>query len=96
MKQSVVVNGVSLTRKQVEDALAELNKPEDITLNTSYINEWQVPLSNGQTVTIGRRISGRYHNKGLFLIAPPTGYRWALKEETGYESARTLIIEKVG
>lgn len=36
MRDEVIVNGIKLTRKQVEDALAELNKPVWIPLPGSY------------------------------------------------------------
>lgn len=38
MKTSVVIDGVTLTRDQVEKALAELNKPEPVDLSIDCVN----------------------------------------------------------
>jgi hypothetical protein len=95
MKDSVLVNGVALTRKQIEEALQELNKPELLKLNISPSFEHMLPLSDGQTIMI---IAGRSEGafKGsLYLGYLPLGYQWALKQERGFTAARTLIIEPI-
>lgn len=88
MKDTTQVNGVTLTRAQVEAALKDLNAPEPSLLTTTNFPFWASP----EGYHICNRLDGKYENKGLFLSFVPSKLQWALvKDQLGYP---VLTIQK--
>ena len=94
MRDSVVVDGVTLTREQVERAAQELDKP-DVHLQTRKFTQTTFLTGHRYNVVIDNRLSGPYMNRGLFLGPVPEGYQWELIDENLGDGSRTLILRAV-
>lgn len=95
MKDTVTVDGVPLTREQVERALAKLNKPEPITpiaLNVPPDFCVWMKLTDGTRLQMVRRSFGAWGGKGFYLYPAPVGHEWALVENHGEVCARTATL----
>jgi hypothetical protein len=90
MKQSVVINGVTLTRAQVEQALQDLNKPEPPDLSVDCFklvstiekDRFSVNLANGPMLmetAVTAAYGPNQHLKGKAFYLPPT-FNWELIE----------------
>jgi hypothetical protein len=77
MKQSVTVNGVTLTRQQVEMALNDLNTPEKPFLMEPMPGDFQLFKKGSASI----RKYEKYAGKALFLFCPDRDYEWAFAED---------------
>lgn len=77
MTNEVTIDGVKLTRQQVEDALKELNKRDPAVINTTGFPFTNV-LLGAHRLRIENRGGGAFKDKGIYLQQPPSGYKWAL------------------
>jgi hypothetical protein len=98
MKDKVTVDGVVLTRAQIEAAMEELARP-DVTVDSFQTQDFRIYLSNGREVGVGNRTSGPWAHKGIYIEDAPRGYEWALvsnREHFGpNDRSATLILQRI-
>jgi hypothetical protein len=100
MKDKVTVDGVVLTRAQIEAAVAELDAEEvkDIAIDTDRFESHTIPLTSGDRIHIGERCGGVWRGRGLYLDDAPVGYEWHIisnEEDYGsFDRSATLILRR--